>query len=276
MLSFLAPKGLRAEVTEGIDLEQGVMLSGQRITIGSGPHDTLRLGAADVVPAHLTFERRADGKGWDYFTSDRGVTQVDRGNPRTGTARAGMWLRLGRETRIDLARAALPAGASGEASGDATPATVPVPVALGVLGAMAAVGALLVMGFGESPGGTGLKTTRWVTGAEDLAPALEGCLEETVMPQRAVASNDPASPFFRVMEYRQTDPARATLAEAELTEKIREILASAHFLSRENKPLEASGTLRRLEYVLPVGVANCPILTASRFDLALLEVRGSR
>ncbi len=276
MLSFLAPKGLRAEVTEGIDLEQGVSLTGQRITIGSGPQDTLRLGAADIVPAHLTFERRADGKGWDYFTSDRGMTQVDRGNARTGPVRPGMWLRLGRETRIDMARVALPAAPAGETNADATPATVPVPVAVGILGVLAAAGAFLVFGFGQQSTGVSLQTTRWVTGAEELAPALEGCLEETTLPRRAVAASDPASPFFRVMAYRQTDPARANAAEAELTEKIREILASAHFLSRENKPLEASGTLRRLEYVLPVGVANCPILTASRFDLALLEVRGSR
>lgn len=276
MLDFLSPKGLRAEVTEGIDLEQGVTLTGQRITIGSGPHDTLRLGAADVVPGHLTFERRADGKGWDYFTSDRGVTQVDRGNPRTGIVRAGMWLRLGRETKIDMQRAALPAAADGDVS-DATPATVPMPAALGIMGLMAVVAVFLVVGAGGGGSRTiSLKTTRWVTGADDLAPALERCLEETTLPGRAVAASDPASPFFRVMEYRQTDPARASAAEAELAGKIREILANAHFLSRGNKPLEASGTLRRLEYVLPVGVANCPILTASRFDLALLEVRGSR
>ncbi len=276
MFDFLAPKGFRAEVTEGIDLEQGVTLTGQRITIGSGPHDTLRLGAADVVPGHLTFEKRADGKGWDYFTSDRGVTQVDRGNPRTGLVRSGMWLRLGRETKIDLQRAAVPAAPKGEV-GDAAPTTVPLPVALGAMAAMAAVAAVFVIGSNSGgSGGVSLKTTRWVTGAADLAPALEGCLKETTLPSRAVAANDPASPFFRVMEYRRTDPARASQAEAELEGKIREILASAHFLSRENKPLEASGTLRRLEYVLPVGVANCPILSASRFDLALLEVRGSR
>ncbi|CAN0606640.1 unnamed protein product, partial [Ectocarpus sp. 12 AP-2014] len=52
-MSFLAPKGLRAEVTEGIDLENAVMLIGQRVTVGSGPGDTLRLGAADIVPGHL-------------------------------------------------------------------------------------------------------------------------------------------------------------------------------------------------------------------------------
>ncbi len=219
MLSFLAPKGLRAEVTEGIDLEQGVTLTGQRVTVGSGPHDTLRLGAADIVPGHLTFERRADGKGWDYFTSDRGVTHVDRGNPRTGHVRTGMWLRLGRETKIDMTSAVLPAQPKGEVS-DATPTTVPLPMALGVMGAMAAVALFFVVGTGGGSSRVSLKTTPWVTGAADLAPALEGCLKISSIPGRAVAANDPASPFFRVMEYRLSDPARAQIAETELADRI--------------------------------------------------------
>lgn len=276
MMRFLAPKGLRAEVTEGIDLEHGIMLTGQRVTVGSGPGDTLRLGAADVVPGHLTFERRADGKGWEYFTSDRGTTQVDRGNPRTGPVRAGMWLRLGRETRIDLTRAPLPATPAGK-SPDAEPASVPMPVALGLMGAMAAGALFFAVGFGDGGSGpNGLRTTPWVTGAAELAPAIESCLSETLAPGRAVAAADPASAFWRVMEYRSTDPARAREAEQELVLKVREILASAHFLFREGKDLKASETLRRLENVLPVGVAACPILTASRFDLALLEVRATR
>ena len=78
------------------------------------------------------------------------------------------------------------------------------------------------------------------------------------------------------MEFRGNAPARAQTAQAELRENVRGILADAHFLTRENKLLEASGTLRRLEYVLPVSVSNCPILAASNFDAALLEVRGSQ
>lgn len=276
MMSFLAPKGLRAEVTEGIDLENAVMLIGQRVTVGSGPGDTLRLGAADIVPGHLTFERRADGRGWDYFTSDRGVTQVDKGNPRTGPVRAGMWLRLGRETRIDLARAPLPAAPVGEKPDAGEPATVPMPIALGVLGAIV-VGALFATG-GLS-GGTSessYRTAQWAAGAGDLTSALQECLSKTVTPNRAVAENDPASAFWRVMTQRNSDPTAASSARSDLTGEIREILAAAHLLSLENKDLEASQALRRLEYVLPVGAENCPILTASRFDLALMEVRGSR
>ena len=274
MLDFFSARGLRAEVTEGIDLEQGVTLTGARITIGSGPRETLRLGATDVAPAHLTFERRADGKGWDYFTTDQGFTEVDHGNPRTGKVRAGMWFRLGHETRIDLVRADVPA--TTEPGSDDTPNTVPLPVALGILGALAAVAVFVSVGIGGNSSGPSMQTTGYVTGADDLATALESCLQETVRAQRAVASNDPASPYFRIMEYRGSEPARATSAQADLTEKVRGLLADAHFLLRENKLLEASGTLRRLEYVLPVSVANCPILAASNFDAALLEVRGSK
>ena len=273
MLDFLSAKGLRAEVTEGIDLEQSVPLTGARVTIGTGPRDTLRLGAADVVPGHLTFERRADGKGWDYFTTDQGFTEIDHGNPRTGKVRAGMWFRLGQETRIDLARAEVPA--SSATGSDQTGNTVPMPVALGILGALAATAIFVTVGFGGTSSGPSMRTTGYVTGADDLTTALESCLTETVRAQRAVASSDPASPFFRVMEYRGSEPAHAISAQAELTASVRGLLADAHFLVRENRLLEASGTLRRLEYVLPVSVTNCPILAASNFDAALLEVRGS-
>ena len=187
-----------------------------------------------------------------------------------------MWLRLGRETRIDLTRAPLPVTPAGK-SPDAQPATVPMPVALGLMGAMAAAVLFVTMGLGNrGSAAAGLRTTPWVTGAADLAPALESCLSETNAPGRAVAATDPASAFWRVMAFRSTDPARAREAEQELASKVREILASAHFLFREDKDLQASETLRRLENVLPVGVAACPILAASRFDLALLELRGSR
>ena len=281
MLGFLGPKGLRAEVSEGIDLEQGVTLAGQRITIGSGPADNLRLGAADIVPGHLTLERRQDGSGWDYFSSDRGVTQVDKGNPRTGAVRPGMWIRLGRETRIDLVRTAIAVDddfTPTKGSADAVPTTVPMPVALGILGAIGFVALVagLGLGGGSSGGENGLETNRWVSGASDLSPALDDCLDGTHQAARAVQSDDPASAFWRVVAYRGNDPAQATVAEAELTRQVADILAASHLLYQESKYLEASTHLRRLENVLPVGQVDCPILDASRYDLALLELLGSR
>jgi len=253
------------------------VLSGQKVTVGSGPNDTLRLGAADIVPGHLTFERRADGKGWDYFTSDRGLTTVDKGNPRTGPVRAGMWIRLGRETRLDLNRAALPPAPKGEKPADAEPTAVPLPVAIGMLGAIVVV-MLFATGNlgGKGSKSTTLLTVPWVTGQSDLSEALENCLSETLSPERAISQNDPASPYWRVMSFRDTNPVEAKLAQSELDSRVRDILTNAHLLRSENRALEASQELRRLEYVLPVGTADCPILTASRFDLALLEALASR
>jgi len=275
MLSFLAPKGLRAEVTEGIDLEQSVLLTGARVTIGSGPDDDLRLGAADVVQGHLTLERRADGTGWDYFASDRGVTNVSSGNPRTGQVRPGLAIMLGRETRIELIRTVLPAGEA--AADDGVPTTVPLPVAIGILGALAIVAAVFLGGFGgNANAGLSLQTTSFVTAPRAIEQALETCLADPRSPHRSVTTDDPASAFWQVMAFRETDPARANSATSELADTIRGVLTDAHLLAREGKPLEASATLRRLEYVLPLGGARCPILAASRFDLALLELRGSR
>lgn len=276
MLDALFNKGLRAEVVEGIDLEYGITLTGSRITVGSGPTDDLRLGAADVVPGHLVFERRADGKGWEYFTSDSGRTQVDRGNPRTGTVRPGMWFRLGAETRLELRRTSLPAETVPTGDGDA-PKTIPLAIALPAMGLMA-IGALMAAGaLGDrGTGGLSLQTAAWVAGSTPLDEAVDICLDTTLSPGRAVAASDPASPFWRAVTFRDTDPSLAGEARADLIGSIREILASAHLLSRENKNIEASEALRRLEYVLPVGSADCPILTASRFDLAVFELRGSR
>lgn len=277
MLSFLGPKGFRAEVTEGIDLETSVMLTGTRVTIGSGPGDTLQLGAADIVPGHVTFEKRSDGRGWDYFTSDRGFSQIDKGNPRTGPVRAGMWLRLGQETRLDISAAAAPAEASTETGKEAEPTTVPMPVAVGLLGAIGVVALMVTgaLGGGEGPR-YALQTTPWVTGGADLNAALSTCLEQTVPLDRAVSTRDPAHAFWRVMALRSSDISQVSEAEGALAAEIREILTSAHLLSRENNDLGASEILRRIQYVLPVPPKNCPILSATEYDLALLEVRGNR
>lgn len=279
MMTFLSQKGFRAEVTEGIDLERGVSLAGERISIGSGPGDDLTLGARDVVPGHLTFERRSDG-GWDYFTSDRGTTTTDRGNPRTGKVRAGMWFRLGAETRLDLVRtAAAPAteAAPGAGPDEAAPTTVPLAVALPVMAVMAGAALFLMVGMGGSDGASsGLRTAPVVTGAIDLAPTLEPCLAVPRLPTRAVAANDAASPFWRVMAFAETDPVAARLARADLEGAIRDILADAYLLAREKRYLDAAGVMRRMENVLPVGTARCPILEASRTDVAILEVNARR
>lgn len=276
MFGFLAPKGLRAEVTGGIDLERGITLTGARVSVGSGPDDDLRLGAVDVVAGHLTFECRSDGTGWDYFASDRGVTQVEGGNARTGPLRAGMILRLGRETQIEIARVPMPAAAPGD-SDDSVPTVVPLPAALGILAGLVLVAfvAMTVLS-GEARAPLSLQTTAFVTAPRAVETALETCLSGHRAPSFWVTADDPAHAFWQVMAHREADAARANAAMGDLASDIRVLLTDAHLLAREGRPLEASATLRRLEYVLPLGEARCPILAASRFDLALLELRGTR
>ncbi|MXQ09740.1 hypothetical protein GQ651_17985 [Alphaproteobacteria bacterium GH1-50] len=277
MMAFLGPKGFSIEVTEGIDLERTLVLTGQRVTVGTGPGDDLRLGARDVVSGHITFERRKDGKGWEFFTSDRGVSEVDRGNPRTGAVRPGMWFRLGRETRIDIRRVAAPVETEAAPSGGAQPKTVPLGVALPAMGLMvlAAVGFVLFAGAGQT-GQSGMRTTGWVERSAPIEPAVERCLASAGSQARTISPDDPSSAFWRTVSLRQSDPAAARAAEADLIREVRAILTEAHFLTRENRAADASEALRRMEYVLPVGLTDCPILSASRFDLALLELRGNR
>ena len=84
-----------------------------------------------------------------------------------------MWFRLGHETRIDLARAALPADAPKEEAGDA-PATIPMPVALGILAVIgvAALSFTMDKSWGTQHWSTG-KIDRMQQG--DIALNAEGC-----------------------------------------------------------------------------------------------------
>ncbi len=269
-MPLFAPKGLRAEVTEGIDLEQGVALTGEKITIGSSPEDNLCLGAADIAPAHLTLQRRADGKGWEYFASDRGQTLVDQGNPRTGPVRAGMWIRLGSETRIEIQRATLPATAPDD--GPAEKTTVPLPIALGIIG-------IMMIGFGFAAGLFGapeedddwLYTSAWFSGAVPLDPSLDECLDQQRTPTQPIAADAPEAAYWAYMIAGDRDGETAIAARTDMISAIRGIIADTHLLQREGRPLEASAALRRIAYVLPVTAADCPILAAVEADRARLS-----
>lgn len=281
-MSFLSPKALRAEVTEGIDLESEVFLTGDRITIGASPNDTLTLGAGQVVPEHLTLIRQPGAKQWEYFTSDRGQTQVDRGNPRTGTVRPGMWFRLGPETRIDISRAPLPADLLTDADGKEAKKEVPLPVALGIMAVLLVAFGAYVSSMGSSSDtGASLNTAAWFAGAAPLAPSLDTCLATGA--QQAAANGGirvpPSAPdaLFRAhVALNGSDPDRAATLKADLARDIQATFAQAHLLVRESRFFDAADTLRRLENVLPVGTGNCPILSAVRGDLAVLEMQGAR
>lgn len=281
-LSFLTQKVLRAEVTEGIDLESGTYLTGDRITIGTGPADTLRLGTADIAAEQLTLMRDASGKGWEYFASDRGVTAVDRGNQRTGKVRPGMWFRLGADTRIDILSVPRPAemAAAPDAGGKQE---VPLAVALPVMGVMLIGFLAFMVSLGGDGGSTGgdLRTAAWYSGAAPLEPSLDACLA-TGLEQAAqsgpvrVAPTEPDALFRAQVAAAATGAANASQLRDELAANVRGIIAKAHLLAREGRNTEASDTLRRLENVLPVDLGECPILSAARFDLAVLDMRGDR
>lgn len=274
-LSLFSPKVLCAEVTGGIDLESRVLLTGDRVTVGSAPGDGLRLGARNVVGGHLTFQRQKGAQAWEYFSSDRGHTAVDRGNPRTGPVRPGMFFILGGETRIDIVKTGAPADlATGDKAG--TGKTVPLAVALPAMGLMVAGFALYMASLagGGSDDRSALRTTPWFNGSAALDPAIEACLAAGLGPEarRFASRTKAAEPDALFRAALAGDGA----AGADLVAKVRGLIADSHLLAHENRFLEASRALRRLEYVLPVGNGDCPILSAARLDLAILELRDGQ
>lgn len=270
-MSLFARKVLEVEVTRGVDLESKTLLIGDRITIGSGETDTLRLEAPGIYAAHLTFQRAEDGKNWEYFTTDRGITAVDKGNPRTGRARAGMWFDLGYETRLSLSKVPAPADLA-EKTETGEKKEIPLAVALPVLGLMA-VGAMAIinMANGSEPDATGLRTTPWFLGSADLGPAIETCLTTGLSPEARNSGADGLAPdaLFR---------AALTNPEAidPLQQKVRAVIAETHLLAGENRAEDAARAIRRMENVLPVGNGDCPILSAARTDLAVLTLMAER
>ncbi len=271
-MALFALKLLRAEVTDGIDLEAQVLLSGDRITIGSGANDDLVLGARNVVPEHLTLIRIEGTKDWEYFSSDRGQTRVGQGNPRTGKVKPGTRFVLGGETCIEIIKTAAPEGYSDKPD-KAEKTTVPLGVALPIMGLMVLAVAFVTTGHRPSGGGD-LATAGFFTGAADLTAPLATCIASGLSPEaRTLAGADPNAPdhLFRAI---LSDADITGALRGRLQRDIREIIAEAHFLVSENKTAEAVRTLRRLENVMPVGNGDCPILRAARFDLAMLELQG--
>ncbi len=273
-LSLFAPKLLRAEVTGGLDLEAQVLLTGDRITIGAGQSDDLVLGARHVVVEHLTLQRHESGKGWEYFSSDRGVTTVDKGNPRTGTVRPGMWFNLGGETRIDILKTTPPPDMVIETQAGEKP-QVPLAVALPLMGLMLVGVMAVTSGFGGSAEGDGaLATTQWFEGSEPLEPYVKRCVEAGLgVEAQALAGSDPNAPDHLFRSILDGQDIQSSEFDA-LVSEVRGVIAETHLLFQENRYIEASSSIRRLENVMPVGLGDCPILNAARFDLAILELHG--
>ena len=267
-MALFRGKGFRIEVVDGIDIESHVVLSGDKMTVGTGAQDNLRLGEADVLPAQLTFQRR--GATWDYFVSDRGRTEVSKGHPRAGAVAVGQEFRLGASARLAVKRTDAPVTADAGAK-----KTIPIAIALPVL-ALMILGVFVVTTSLRSDGGGGpgqLATTRWFTGAEPLEVALDTCLTAvTEADAIAVARAAPDWPFrawARAADKTGTDAADARAA---LLADIDEAITQVHFLRDAGGAGDASAIYRRMENVIPLGNRACPILAATRRDLAVLDM----
>lgn len=272
-MSLFGKKTFRIEVVDGIDIESALTLTGDRMSVGTGPGDDLRLGEADVVAAQVVFQRKAGD--WEYAVSDRGTTIVSGGHPRTGKLRAAQELRLGGVARLVVRRVAAPveAPAGGTAGQGATP-SVPLGIALPVLG-LIVVGAFLVAGQLQRDGQSAplLASTRWFAQDEPLEPAVDRCLAASEgLEDIPVGRNAPDWAFREWL--RAADPAApaARAARAALIDETRDSITRAHFLHLDGRNAEASAIFRRLEYVIPMGSRECPILAAARRDLAILQM----
>jgi len=272
-MALFGKKGLRIEVVDGIDIESGVTLSGDKVTIGTGPGDTLRLGEADVVPAQVTLQRK--GADWDYFVSDRGRTVISRGHPRAGRLAPGQEFRLGGSARLVVKRTdAPPPAATGTPEKTTIPLAIVLPVlALIVLGVFALMTALRR----EDSVAPLLATTRWFTKAEPLDAALDTCLAAADPLDGVPVARTAPDWAFRSWAAAADKAAPAALAaRADLLATVEDAIARAHFLHDAGENAQASELYRRIEYAIPLGTRSCPILAATRRDLAVLELMGNR
>jgi hypothetical protein len=274
---MLARKGFRVAVIDGVDLEESVFLTGDRISVGSGPGDDLRLGGARIVPGHLVFARSGSGDGWEYFTSGSGEVEVDRGNPRTGPVRAGLTMSLGPDTRIRVTREPLPA-ALAESGGDGKK-EIPLVIALPIMAAFVVGFGLYVqmLASGGSQSGPALQTERWLADLPNYGQALDECLEAAgAATASRVPAGDPDAPFRAYSAATLSDPERLPDLRLALGREIRSLIVSTHLMAGEGRYAEAADTIRRVPAMLPTGAAPCPINSAARADFATLDRRANR
>ena len=271
-------KAFRVEVIDGVDLEEAIFLTGERVTIGSGPDDSLTLGGARIVASHVVFAKAENGKGWEYFTSGAGEVDISSGNPRTGPVKAGVTMTLGPDTVIKITREALPEELQDAAEDEKK--EIPLAVALPVM-------AVFVVGFviyiqilmgGGGDGGPAFRTQTWLTNLPSYGRALDICLEaagpETVA--RVPAGAPDAA--FRAYAAAVVQGAEADLPELRLAlgRQVRSEIVDAHLLVREGRFAEAADTLQAVPAMLPTGQAACPINSAARADFSVLDRRADR
>ncbi len=273
---MLKQKGIKAEVVEGVDLEEAVFLTGERVSVGSGPDDTLRLGGARIVPGHVVFARAENGRGWEYFTSGAGEVEISSGNPRTGPARPGLTFRLGADTVLKLTRQALPAELL--ETGGEEKKEIPLVIALPIMAAVAIGFGVYVNALtsGGSTGATGLRTAPWLTDLPAYGRALDVCLQAAgadTAQRVPVGAPDAA---FRAYSAAAAEAREGDLPDLRLAlgRQVRSLIVDAHLLAGEGHFAEAAETLRRVPPMLPTGNETCPINTAARADFSVFQRRA--
>lgn len=273
---MLKQKGIKAEVVEGVDLEEAVFLTGERVSVGSGPDDTLRLGGARIVPGHVVFARAENGRGWEYFTSGAGEVEISSGNPRTGPARPGLTFRLGADTVLKLTREALPAELL--ETGGEEKKEIPLVIALPIMAALAIGFGVYVNALtsGGSTGATGLRTAPWLIDLPAYGRALDVCLQAAGADtaQRVPAGAPDAA--FRAYSAAAAEAREGDLPDLRLAlgRQVRSLIVDAHLLAGEGHFAEAAETLRRVPPMLPTGNETCPINTAARADFSVFQRRA--
>ena len=275
---MLTQKGIKVEVVEGVDLEESVFLAGERVSVGSGADDALRLGGGRIVPGHVVFARSETGRGWEYFTSGAGEVEVSSGNPRTGPVRPGLTFRLGADTVLKITREALPADLR-DRGGDAKK-EIPLAIALPVMAACVIGFGVYVQALtgGGSAAATALRTTPWLTDLPGYGRALDTCLEAAGADTAQRVPADAPDAAFRAYSAAAAAGRTGALPELRLAlgRQVRSLIVDAHLLAGEGRFAEAAATLRDVPPMLPTGSETCPITSAARADHSVFRHRADR
>lgn len=281
MLSKLfEPKVFCLEVTQGIDIEKKTYLNGTRVTIGSGDSDTLHIGASDVCQGHLVFQRPNSRSDWEYQSSDAGLTQVRRGNPRSGKLRAGQSFQIGATTRISVRRIATPADLKEQAGGDGK-TELPLYAALAAIALISFAGvfaANAMTGGDRSALSEASETHRWFEAPTTFTPELKECLASAEASWRVerIPMSEPDALFHSWLESRLIADGRETMFFEKLRKELGQAVVKAQILIQGGDRRGGAEALREIENRLPISAQDCPITRAARADIAALELTLSR
>ena len=273
-MALFGPKIFRIDVIHGVDLEEHVYLQGSKITVGSHGNDDLTLVGDRIVAEHVTFVPGSNGKGWEYYTSGAGLVETNRGNPRSGKVGAGLVMTLGTDTKIKISQVAAPEELREEAA-SAESTEIPLSTAIVILLALVVGFGVFISVFlgGSGSSGSSLATSGYYNRTQDLAGALDTCLEEAgEETARLVPAGSPDAMFRRYSAAVVSDDTD-TMAEMRLQigRMLRRTIVDAHLMITQGEHQKAADKLREISLALPIDNSPCPIRSAARRDSAVLD-----